>query len=159
MRPNKLDYYLEIAEVVGKRSSCIHEECGAIIVRGSGNGSIVSTGYKGAPMYRHHCEELDQCSVETHLHDIQMCRAVPAEVNAIMSCSPEERYNSIMYISRKIYREDGTFYYQPPSGFCKRILLNSGIRAVAFRNEKGDPEFKDVSRFINDDETLVEESL
>lgn len=154
MRPNRLEYYLNIAEVVGTRSSCIHEECGAIIVRGTGNGSIVSTGYKGAPMFRHHCEELNQCSVETHLHDIEMCRAVPAEVNAIMSASPEERCNSTMYISRKLYNEDGSSKYCPPSSFCKRVLLNSGIRTVAYRNENGEAVVKNVSSFINHDETI-----
>ena len=51
MRPSWDEYFMEIAEVVKKRSTCIRRQVGAIIVK---DKQILTTGYNGAPKNLEH---------------------------------------------------------------------------------------------------------
>ena len=51
-RTDKTNYYLDIADVVSERSTCLRRRYGAIIVF---NDEIISTGYNGAPRGRKNC--------------------------------------------------------------------------------------------------------
>ena len=57
-RPDKINYYLDIAETVSKRSTCLRKHYGAIIVK---NDVIISTGYNGAPRGRKNCSDINYC--------------------------------------------------------------------------------------------------
>ena len=60
-RRDKHNYYLDIAEVVLERGTCLRRKYGAIIVK---NDQIISTGYAGAPRGRKNCSDLGWCRRE-----------------------------------------------------------------------------------------------
>lgn len=57
-RKDKINYYLDIAEIVLKRGTCLRRNYGAIIVN---NDEIIATGYTGAPRGRENCIDLGYC--------------------------------------------------------------------------------------------------
>ena len=99
-RVSKPDYYLDIAETVAKRATCLRRKYGAIIVK---NDAIVATGYNGAPRGRKNCTGLGFCTRESMQiprgERYELCRAVHAEANAIISASREEMIGATMYLS------------------------------------------------------------
>ena len=60
-RISKENYYLDIAETVLERATCLRRIYGAIIVK---NDEIISTGYNGAPRGRANCVDMGYCSRE-----------------------------------------------------------------------------------------------
>ena len=87
-RSGKEDYYLDIADAVLNRSTCLRRKYGAIIVR---NDEILSTGYNGAPRGRRNCTDVGGCMRETlgipSGERYELCRSVHAEANAIISAA------------------------------------------------------------------------
>ena len=85
-RISKENYYLDIAESVLERSTCLRRMYGAIIVK---NDEIISTGYNGAPRGRKNCSELGFCARQKlnikSGEKYELCRSVHAEQNAIIS--------------------------------------------------------------------------
>ena len=83
-RIDKTNYYLDIAETVLERSTCLRSRYGAIVVH---NDEIVSTGYNGAPRGRENCIDLGYCLREQmripHGERYELCRSVHAEINII----------------------------------------------------------------------------
>ena len=63
MRRDKINYYLDIAQTVAERSTCLRKKYGSIIVK---NDEIIATGYVGAPRGRKNCSDLGSVSY-THL--------------------------------------------------------------------------------------------
>ena len=60
-RVSKRNYYLDIAQTVLERATCLRRVYGAIIVK---NDEIISTGYNGAPRGRKNCVDLGYCTRE-----------------------------------------------------------------------------------------------
>ena len=94
-RRDKINYYLDIAEVVSQRSTCLRRHYGAVIVK---NDEVIATGYTGAPRGRKNCSDLGFCmreklKVPSGERD-ELCRSVHAEQNAIISASREELIGS-----------------------------------------------------------------
>ena len=87
-RMSKDKYYLNIADAVLDRSTCLRRKYGAIIVK---NDEILSTGYNGAPRGRVNCSELGYCNREQLRipsgQRYELCRSVHAEANAIISAA------------------------------------------------------------------------
>ena len=87
-RISKENYYLDIAETVLERATCLRRIYGAIIVK---NDEIISTGYNGAPRGRANCVDMGYCSREAmnvpRGERYELCRSVHAEANAIISAS------------------------------------------------------------------------
>ena len=87
-RMSKDKYYLNIADAVLDRSTCLRRKYGAIIVK---NDEILSTGYNGAPRGRVNCSELGYCNREQlnipSGQRYELCRSVHAEANAIISAA------------------------------------------------------------------------
>ncbi len=87
-RIDKENYYLDIAETVLERSTCLRRCYGAIVVK---NDEIVSTGYNGAPRGRKNCMDLGYCTREAMNvpsgERYELCRSVHAEMNAIISAA------------------------------------------------------------------------
>ena len=48
-RRDKINYYLDLAETVSQRSTCLRRKYGAVIVK---NDELISTGYVWAPRGR-----------------------------------------------------------------------------------------------------------
>ena len=87
-RRDKRNYYLDLAEVVSNRGTCLRRRYGAVIVK---NDEVISTGYAGAPRGRQNCSDLGYC-IRAQLgvprgERYELCRSVHAEANAIISAS------------------------------------------------------------------------
>ena len=99
-RTDKNNYYLDIAETVLERGTCLRRNFGAIIVK---NDEIVSTGYTGAPRGRKNCIDLGICLREKMQiprgERYELCRSVHAEANAIISASRDKMIGSTMYLA------------------------------------------------------------
>ncbi len=146
-RRDKINYYLDIADAVSRRSTCLRRIYGAIIVN---NDEIVSTGYVGAPRGRKNCSDMGSC-IRTQLNiprgqRYELCRSVHAEANAIISAPREQMIGSTLYLCGRNL-PDGD-YVQNPSccSMCKRLVINAGIAKVIARvNDTEYVEF-DVQR-------------
>ena len=99
-RRDKNNYYLDIAEAVSQRGTCLRKHYGAVIVK---NDEIISTGYVGAPRGRKNCSDLNYC-IRQKLsiprgERYELCRSVHAEANAIISASRESMLGSTIYLA------------------------------------------------------------
>lgn len=155
-RTDKINYYLDIADTVLHRSTCIRRRYGAIIVR---NDEIISTGYNGAPRGRKNCTDLGFCRREALQvpsgERYELCRSVHAEANAIISASRRDMIGGTLYL---VGREasNGALTDAVPCSMCKRIIINSGIKEVVMRSASGRFTVTDVQEWIDDDESLPE---
>ncbi|MBQ1280811.1 MAG: cytidine/deoxycytidylate deaminase family protein [Oscillospiraceae bacterium] len=155
-RIDKENYYLDIAETVLERSTCLRRCYGAIIVR---NDEIVSTGYNGAPRGRKNCSDLGYC-VRQKLaipsgQRYELCRSVHAEANAIISAARNETLGGTLYIVGR-EAETGELHNDPqPCSMCRRLIINAGIKKVVMRNTKQDYTVTDVEDWIRDDESIL----
>lgn len=128
MRPEKDDYYLEIARAVSARSTCLRRKYGAVIVK---DDEIVSTGYNGAPRGTDNCCDMGGCWRSEHKvphgERYEVCRGVHAEQNAIISASREKMMGGTLYL---VGFEDGEPIKSEPCLICYRMIINAGITKV-----------------------------
>ena len=119
----KENYYLDIAETVLERSTCLRRQYGAIIVR---NDEIVATGYNGAPRGRKNCSDLGYCVREQMRvprgERYELCRSVHAEANAITK------------LARSSNNSDGSTLYvtASPCIECAKLIIQAGIKRVVY---------------------------
>ena len=157
-RTDKVNYYLDIADTVLHRSTCIRRRYGAIIVR---NDEIISTGYNGAPRGRINCSDLGYCRREALQvpsgERYELCRSVHAEANAIISASRRDMLGGTLYLVGR-EAKSGDLTDAVPCSMCKRTIINSGIKDVVMRNADGSFVIVDVDKWVKDDESLPEEA-
>jgi dCMP deaminase len=132
-RPSKEMYYLNIAQEVAKRGTCLRRIFGAVIVN---HDQIVSTGYVGSPRGHKNCVDIGAClRNEFNIPQGQryeLCRSVHAEMNAVIHASRSEMLGGVMYIVG--LESDGRYVKNAePCKMCKRIIINSGIVTVFVR--------------------------
>ena len=136
-RIDKINYYLDIAETVVERGTCLRRNFGAIIVK---NDEIISTGYVGAPRGRKNCCDLGYCMREKlnvpRGERYEMCRSVHAEQNAIISAARRDLIDSTLYLVGKEVKDDTYVKNANPCILCKRFILNAGIKQVIIRKDK-----------------------
>lgn len=154
-RIDKINYYLNVAETVLERSTCTRRAFGAVIVK---NDEIISTGYNGAPRGRKNCGDLKFCMREKleipRGERYEMCRSVHAEQNAIISASRKDLIDSTLYLVGKEC-ETGEYVKNPaPCMFCKRFIINAGIKTIILRNNKDEYEIIKVEKYIENDDSL-----
>lgn len=127
-RPDKIEYYLGIAEAVAKRSTCMRRQYGAVIVK---NDVIVSTGYNGAPRGAENCCDTGECWREAHNiphgEQYEKCQAVHAEMNAIINGNRAEMYGATLYL---VGLEDGKRIEAKPCLMCEKAIKNAQLRWV-----------------------------
>ena len=154
-RIDKINYYLDIAETVTKRSTCIRRNFGATIVK---NDEIISTGYNGAPRGRKNCCDLKSCLREElqvpRGERYELCRSVHGEENAIISASRKDMIGSSLYLVGKNFENDEYVKDARPCAMCKRVIINSGIEKIYIRNDKEKYTEINVNDFITNDESL-----
>jgi len=130
-RPSKQQYYLNIADTVSQRSTCLRKHYGAVIVN---NDEIISTGYNGAPRHALSCYDNKEC-LKQKLHVSQgvaydtSCLSVHAEVNTIISANRRDMINSILYLSCRDV-ETNELCDCLPCNMCIRLIINAGIKRV-----------------------------
>ncbi len=154
-RIDKINYYLDIAETVVERGTCLRRNFGAIIVK---NDEIISTGYVGAPRGRKNCCDLGYCTREKlnipRGERYELCRSVHAEQNAIISASRRDMIDSTLYLVGKNYKDHTYVENANPCALCKRMIINSGIKEVIIRDTKKKYRIIKVQEYIDNDESL-----
>ncbi|MEE9567438.1 MAG: cytidine/deoxycytidylate deaminase family protein [Desulfobacteria bacterium] len=127
-RPSWKEYFMDIALLVARRSTCRRRRVGAITVR---DKRILATGYNGAPTGLPHCldigclrEELEIPSGERH----ELCRGLHAEQNVIIQAA----YHGVSV-------EGATLYCTNlPCSICSKMLINAGIRDIIYKEGYAD---------------------
>lgn len=157
-RRDKINYYLDIAETVLERGTCLRRNYGAIIVK---NDEIISTGYTGAPRGRKNCNELGYCIREelniprgTHY---EKCRSTHAELNAIISVSRRDMIGSTLYLVGRDMKTGELVKNANSCSMCKRAIINSGIERVIIRDTNDDYRIIKVDEWIENDDSLTDE--
>ena len=145
-RPSWDEYFMEMAELTAKRSTCMRRHVGAVIVK---DHHAIATGYNGAPSGIMHCEERGGCirqqlnvpSGQRH----ELCMALHAEQNAIIQAAVMG--NSV---------EGGTIYItHQPCAICAKMILNAGIKRIVIK--EGYPD--ELAASILDEAGLKVEKL
>ena len=154
-RPDKVNYYLDIAETVAHRSTCLRRLFGAIIVK---NDIIISTGYNGAPRGRKNCTDINYCMRDAlnipRGERYEMCRAVHAEANAIIAASREQILGGTLYMACIDAKTGELMPGMCSCMMCKRLVINAGIEKVVVRETHTDYSVYDVSDWIENDDSL-----
>ena len=154
-RVSKENYYLDIAETVAERATCMRRHFGAIIVK---DDEIVSTGYNGAPRGRQNCTDINFC-IRDELkiprgERYEMCRSVHAEANAIIAAPRDRMLGATLYMTC-VNPKDGSLYPGTSSCMmCKRQIINAEIETVVVRDTKDEFRVIPVKSWIEDDDSL-----
>ena len=154
-RVSKVNYYLDIAQTVSERSTCLRKRYGAIIVK---NDSIISTGYNGAPRGRKNCSDLGQCTREKlnipRGERYELCRSVHSEANAIIAASRESMLGSSIYICCTDPETGEVVSGTNSCMMCKRMILNAGITKVYIRDSADNYRVINTEEWITNDDSL-----
>ncbi len=136
MRVSRDSYFMSIAHLAAKRSTCIRRQVGAIIVK---EDRVVSTGYNGAPRGLVHCGEVgclrEQLKIPSGERQ-ELCRAAHAEQNAIIQAA----VFGISVCGAKMYIT--TF----PCSLCAKMIVNAGISEVVYEERYADTLAEDILR-------------
>lgn len=156
LRRDKINYYLDIAETVLERSTCIRRKFGAIIVK---HDEIISTGYVGAPRGRTNCNDLNYCTRDKlgvpKGQRYELCRSVHAEQNAILSAARADMIDATLYLACHDARTDQLDGEVEPCSMCKRLIINAGIKQVIVRQTRDAYKIITVSDWVEQDESLT----
>ena len=156
-RMSKENYYLDIADAVLERSTCLRRKYGAIIVR---NDEIISTGYNGAPRGRKNCSDLGRCTREELQipsgQRYELCRSVHAEANAIISASRQDMIGATLYLAGRDAKTGELLHDTTSCSMCRRQIINAGIRKVVARIGESDFTVTDVDEWILKDDSITE---
>lgn len=155
-RKDKNNYYLDIAETVLERGTCLRRNYGAIIVK---NDEIISSGYTGAPRGRKNCSDMGMCLREkmnvprgTHY---ELCRSVHSEANAIISASRRDMIGSTLYLIGREIKTNEIIKNANPCAMCKRMIINAGIDNVVIRDSADSYRIIEVQHWIDNDDSLT----
>ncbi len=124
VRPDWDSYFMEIAQVVSKRSTCLRRSVGAVLVK---DKQILSTGYNGTPKGLPHCEDVGCLRQQLHVpsgQNHELCRGIHAEQNAVIQAAVHGSST------------DGATIYctHQPCVVCTKILINAGIKRIVYAN-------------------------
>ena len=155
-RRDKVNYYLDLADVVSKRGTYLRRLYGAVIVK---NDEVISTGYVGAPRGRKNCTDLGFCIRQQmgipRGERYELCRSVHAEANAIISASRDKMIDATLYLTG-VEVADGSYVSNSCCcSMCKRMVINAGIKEVVIRDDKENYRIIPVNDWIEDDESLI----
>ena len=154
-RISKENYYLDIAETVLERATCLRRVYGAIIVK---NDEIIATGYNGAPRGRKNCLDLGFCAREAMNipsgERYELCRSVHAEANAIISAARSEVLGATLYMVCKDPKTGELIPGSTSCSMCRRLIINAGIKRVVIRNTETEYSVVHVEDWIREDDSL-----
>jgi len=154
-RVSKHNYYLDIAQTVAERCTCLRKKFGAIIVK---DDVIVSTGYNGAPRGRQNCNDLNFCMRDKlnipRGERYELCRSVHAEANAIIAAARERMLGATLYMACIDPKDNSLVSGTSSCMMSKRLVINAGISTVIIRDTEEDFRIIDVQSWIDDDDSL-----
>ena len=128
-RPAWDDYFLDIAELVAKRATCVRRRVGAILVR---DRRILATGYNGAPSGLRHCLEIGCLRERQHIPSgerHELCRGLHAEQNAIIQAA----LHGVSVKGATLYCTNR------PCIICAKMIINAGIVRIVVGGDYRDP--------------------
>lgn len=155
-RVDKKNYYLNIAEAVLERSTCLRKKYGAVIVK---HDEIISTGYNGAPRGCVNCNDKGVC-IREELNiprgtKYELCAGVHAEQNALLSASRNETIGADIYLVCKNAVDNTYISDAEPCSLCKKLIINSGIKNVYIRNNSNEYTLISVEKWIENEKLLL----
>lgn len=154
-RRDKNNYYLDIAETVLERGTCLRRNYGSIIVK---NDEIISSGYTGAPRGRKNCGDLGYCNREKlsipRGTQYELCRSVHSEANAIISASRRDMIGGTIFLVGRDAKSGELVENANSCIMCKRLIINSGISRVIIRDTRDNYRIIEVSNWIENDDSL-----
>lgn len=122
-RPSWDEYFMAITDQVGQRSTCTRRHIGAVLVK---DKRILATGYNGVPSGLKHCSEAGCLREKRGIPSgtqHELCRGIHAEQNAVIQAA-----------KHGIAIDGATVYCtHQPCVLCAKILINSGIREIVYR--------------------------
>lgn len=145
-RPTWKEYFMKIAILTAKRSTCLRRAVGAVIVK---DNRILTTGYNGAPSGLTHCIEVGCLRKKLNVPSGQrheLCRAVHAEQNAIIQAA----YHGISIKDAELYCTNF------PCSICTKIIINAGIKKIYYLEEYNDELAKS---FLNESNIEIEKLI
>ena len=155
-RISKENYYLDIAQTVLERATCLRRVYGAIIVK---NDEIISTGYNGAPRGRANCVDMGYCSREAMRvprgERYELCRSVHAEANAIISASRRDLAGGTLYLVGRDARTGELLGDATSCAMCRRMVINAGLGRVVIRRTETEYDVVNVSDWVAEDDLLI----
>lgn len=124
MRPDWDHYFMEMAEVVAKRSTCLRRQVGAVLVK---DRRLLTSGYNGAPSGMAHCAETGCLRQQMNVPSGQqheMCRGLHAEQNAIIQAALHgiSIKDSVLYVTHQ------------PCVICAKMMINAGVKTVIMKD-------------------------
>ena len=157
-RIDKENYYLDIAQTVSERSTCLRRCYGAIIVQ---HDEIISTGYNGAPRGRKNCADLNFCTrMKMNIPSgerYELCRSVHAEANCIISAARKDTLDATLYMACRDPESGNLIPHSTSCSMCRRLIINAGIKRVVIRDTPADYRVVDVQKeWIDEDDSLPE---
>ena len=159
-RVDKENYYLDIAQTVLERSTCLRRCYGAIIVK---NDEIVSTGYNGAPRGRKNCIGLGYCTRDALQvpsgERYELCRSVHAEANAIISAARRDMVGGTLYLAGKDALTGEILSDATSCAMCRRMIINAGLEKVVIRTGPAQYTVVEVAEWIREDDSLPAENV
>ena len=129
-RPSLDEYFLEMASVAAKRSTCLRNRVGAVIVK---DKRIISTGYNGAPRNLDHCLDIGCIRQQQNIASgtrHEKCRAVHAEQNAIIQAA----LHGVSTMGATLYCT------HQPCILCTKMIINANIKRVVYLTPYPDPD-------------------
>ena len=148
-RISKENYYLNIAETVLERATCLRRVFGAIIVK---NDEIISTGYNGAPRGRCNCVDMGFCTREAMKvprgERYELCRSVHAEANAIISAARRDMVGGTLYLVGGNAQTGELLHDAASCAMCRRMVINAGLSKVVIRTTASDFSVVDVQDWV-----------
>lgn len=135
-RPTWEDYFMEITNLVAKRSTCLRRQVGAILVI---EKRILATGYNGAPSGLAHCLEIGCLREKNQIPSgerHELCRGLHAEQNAIIQAA----YHGIRIKGATLYCTN------LPCVICTKMIINAGIKEIIYASGYADPLAQEMLR-------------
>lgn len=157
-RRDKINYYLDIAQTVAGRGTCLRRNYGAILVK---NDEIISTGYTGAPRGRKNCIDLGFCRREKlnipRGERYELCRSVHSEANCIISAARRDMIGATMYMVGVDAKTGEIVENATSCAMCKRMIINAGIKDIVVRDNANEYRVIKVANWIENDDSLSDE--
>ena len=149
-RISKENYYLNIAQTVLERATCLRRVYGAIIVK---NDEIISTGYNGSPRGRKNCVDMGFCTREAMQvprgERYELCRSVHAEANAIISAARRDMVGGTLYLVGRNAQTGELLHDATSCAMCRRMVINAGLSKVIIRTTASEFSVVDVQDWVN----------
>lgn len=159
-RISKENYYLDIAQTVLERATCLRRVYGAIIVS---NDEIISTGYNGAPRGRANCVDMGYCSREAMQvprgERYELCRSVHAEANAIISAARRDTVGATLYLAGVDARTGELLSDATSCAMCRRMVINAGLERVVIRRTPTEYDVVMVSDWVAEDDLTLTQKM